>query len=212
MDQAEDRRGAEAVLRLMKGAEPQSAEELAAKAGMSPVGMRLHLNDLAAKGLVRFSEHRERAGRPLRRWSLTDAAGANFPDAHGVLAVELLASVKEIYGKQALQKIVARREKDMLARYRAAISPSMPVAKRVATLAKLRSEEGYMAESRKTARGVLLIENHCPICAAAAACQKFCRSELRVFQQSLGDDVTVERTDHVLAGARRCAYLVAKRS
>jgi predicted ArsR family transcriptional regulator len=209
---AQDRRGSEAVLRLMKGAEPLTAEELAARAGMSSAGMRLHLNELAAKGFVRFSEHRERAGRPLRRWSLTDAAGVAFPDAHEALAVELIASVKEIYGKAALQKLIARREKEMLARYRAAISPSMPIAKRVATLAQLRSEEGYMAESRKTSRGVLLIENHCPICAAAAACQKFCRSELRVFQQSLGDDVAVERTDHVLAGARRCAYLVSKRA
>ncbi len=208
----QERRAAEGVLKLMKGAEPLTAEELAAKAGMSPVGMRLHLNELAAKGFVRFTEHRERKGRPLRRWSLTDAAGVAFPDAHEALAVELIASVTEIYGKPALQKLIARREKEMLERYRAAISPSMPLAKRVATLAQLRSAEGYMAESRKTARGILLIENHCPICAAAAACQKFCRSELRVFQQSLGDDVSVERTDHVLAGARRCAYLISKRT
>ena len=65
--------------------------------------------------------------------------------------------------------------------------------------------------ARKTAKGVLLVENHCPICAAAKACQQFCRSELRVFQEALGDDVTVERVDHILAGARRCAYLVCPR-
>jgi predicted ArsR family transcriptional regulator len=58
---------------------------------------------------------------------------------------------------------------------------------------------------------MLLVENHCPICAAAKECQQFCRSELRVFQQALGDDVRVERVDHILAGARRCAYLVRER-
>jgi len=59
--------------------------------------------------------------------------------------------------------------------------------------------------------GFLLIENHCPICAAAAACQGFCRAELEVFRDTLGADVIVERTDHILAGARRCAYRIASK-
>jgi hypothetical protein len=57
----------------------------------------------------------------------------------------------------------------------------------------------------------LLVENHCPICAAATACQGFCRSELQIFQEVLGDDVQVARTEHVLSGARRCAYRIAAR-
>jgi predicted ArsR family transcriptional regulator len=55
----------------------------------------------------------------------------------------------------------------------------------------------------------LLAENHCPICAAARACQGFCRSELELFKAVLGKRVTVERQDHILAGARRCAYRIA---
>jgi predicted ArsR family transcriptional regulator len=54
----------------------------------------------------------------------------------------------------------------------------------------------------------LLIEDHCPICAAATQCQGFCRSELALFQRCLGPGATVERTEHLLAGARRCAYRV----
>jgi predicted ArsR family transcriptional regulator len=56
----------------------------------------------------------------------------------------------------------------------------------------------------------LFVENHCPICAAAAACQGLCRSELAVFRAVLGADVTVERIDHILAGARRCAYRICR--
>jgi predicted ArsR family transcriptional regulator len=56
---------------------------------------------------------------------------------------------------------------------------------------------------------VLLVENHCPICAAARDCQGFCRSELAIFQDTLGPDCQVERTDHLLAGARRCAYRIS---
>ena len=65
-----------------------------------------------------------------------------------------------------------------------------------------------MAEWRADADGFLLLENHCPICAAATACQGFCRAELDVFRAVLGPGVSVERTDHILAGARRCAYRI----
>jgi predicted ArsR family transcriptional regulator len=57
-----------------------------------------------------------------------------------------------------------------------------------------------------------LVENHCPICVAAAACTNLCAGELHVFQAVLGEDVAVERTDHILAGARRCAYRISKRT
>jgi hypothetical protein len=36
--------------------------------------------------------------------------------------------------------------------------------------------------------------------------QNFCRSELEIFQRVMGEGRTVERAEHVLAGARRCAY------
>ena len=54
----------------------------------------------------------------------------------------------------------------------------------------------------------LLVENHCPICAAAASCTGLCAKELEVFQAVLGDEVEVTRTEHIMAGARRCAYRV----
>jgi predicted ArsR family transcriptional regulator len=66
------------------------------------------------------------------------------------------------------------------------------------------------AESGTGGGGFLLVENHCPICAAARTCQGLCASELEVFRRVLGPDVTVERSDHILAGARRCAYRVSK--
>lgn len=78
---------------------------------------------------------------------------------------------------------------------------------RIALLAKLRTWEGYMAEYEDLGDGrFLFIENNCPICAAAAVCQGFCRAELTVFKQVL--DAQVERVEHILDQARRCAYIV----
>lgn len=55
----------------------------------------------------------------------------------------------------------------------------------------------------------LFVENHCPIC-AAAACQGLCRSELAIFRAGLRSGVAVERVEHILAGARRYADRIGK--
>jgi predicted ArsR family transcriptional regulator len=63
---------------------------------------------------------------------------------------------------------------------------------------------------RQSDDGLALVENHCPVCAAARACQDLCRSELDIFRAVLGG-AAVERTDHIVAGARRCAYRIEPR-
>jgi predicted ArsR family transcriptional regulator len=70
-----------------------------------------------------------------------------------------------------------------------------------------------MAEWQREKDGSFtFVENHCPICAAAKACQGLCRSELEVFQRALGEGAHVERTSHILTGARRCAYRITAKS
>jgi predicted ArsR family transcriptional regulator len=96
----------------------------------------------------------------------------------------------------------------MAAQYEQALHGAASLEERVTRLARLRSAEGYMAEvARRDDGGYMIAENHCPICAAAAACQGFCRSELALFARLLAP-ARVERVEHLLAGARRCSYLV----
>ena len=66
-----------------------------------------------------------------------------------------------------------------------------------------------MARAERVGRDWVLVEAHCPICAAAQSCQGFCRSELALFRRCLGPELQVERTEHLLAGARRCAYRIS---
>ncbi len=76
----------------------------------------------------------------------------------------------------------------------------------------MRSEEGYMAKVEQDDDSWLFIENHCPICAAATACQNFCRSELALFSEIVGDDGSIEREQYLLNGAGRCVYRVKVKS
>jgi predicted ArsR family transcriptional regulator len=120
----------------------------------------------------------------------------------------LIDAVRSTLGDAALERLIRVRETETLQTYRKALRGITMLADKLARLAEIRSREGYMAEWRPDGAGFLLLENHCPICAAATVCQGFCRAELDVFRAALGPAVTIERTDHILAGARRCAYRI----
>ena len=117
--------------------------------------------------------------------------------------------MKEAFGEDGVEKLLEVRAAEQTSAYRKRIGRTADLRRRLERLAELRTEEGYMAGVSAEADGsFLLVENHCPICAAAAACTGLCAAELRVFRNVLGEDVEIERGDHILAGARRCAYRV----
>lgn len=199
---------AEDLLLLIKTRGPQTTQAAAARLAVSRQAARMHLEKLAEQGLVAHAAERQGVGRPRRVWSLTPAGHGRFPDTHAQMTVELIDAVREEFGEAGLDRLVARRERATEVGYRAAVAAEAGLETRLDRLAALRRAEGYMAEWRaEPDGGYLLVENHCPICAAAQACQGFCRSELALFEMLLAP-AKVERIEHILAGARRCAYRV----
>jgi predicted ArsR family transcriptional regulator len=197
----------EQILLLLKSKGPASTRSLAEQLGVSRQGALQQLEKLEAEGLVQYDLERQGVGRPSRSWSISAKGQDRFPNTHAQLTVELLDAVRAEFGETGLERLVQRREAATETGYRQAVAGAQDLETRLDRLARLRAAEGYMAEWRLIEDGYLLIENHCPICAAAAACQGFCRSELAMFRALLAP-ASVERTEHVLAGARRCAYLV----
>jgi predicted ArsR family transcriptional regulator len=200
----------EQILFMLKTRGSSRTGEIASRLGLTRQGARQQLEKLAAEGLIGFADKRDGVGRPRRSWSLTAKTDARFPDTHSALTLELLGAVAAEFGEAGLDRLIARRERDSLDSYRAAMGGLTDLRSRLRRLAGLRRAEGYMAEVSEDEEGLLLIENHCPICAAASACQGLCRSELAIFQAVLGEGCRVERIDHILAGARRCAYRVTQ--
>jgi predicted ArsR family transcriptional regulator len=196
------------LLLLLKTRGPQTAAGLAAALAITGEAARQQLVRLAQGGLVESSSEPRGVGRPAQVWRLTDRGHARFPDGHAELTVRLLGAVRSELGEEALDRLIAARAAESLAGYRAALEGARDLGERVARLAEVRTREGYLAECQATDNGYLLVENHCPICAAATACQGFCRAERDLFQKALGKGVSVERTEHIVNGDRRCAYRV----
>ena len=149
---------------------PQSAAALGRSLGISGEAARQQLLRLEVQGLVEARNEVRGVGRPVAMWHLTQAAADRFPDTHAQLTVDLLEIVRNQLGEGALETVISTRERETEAVYEAAMAGASTPVERIARLAEIRSDEGYMAEWFEEGDGYLLVENHCPICAAAAQC------------------------------------------
>jgi len=203
------------IVERLKRVESATAPELATGFGLTDTAVRQHLEALETLGLVeRSASEPAGRGRPPVAWHLTSLATSLFPDRHADLTVELISSIRTALGEDGLTKVIGTRAKAQEAAYRRSLpEPGCPLAERVGRLADVRTAEGYLAESMANGDGtVLLVEHHCPIADAARTCTGLCQSELELFQRVLGEDVVVERTQHLMAGDMRCAYRITERA
>jgi len=187
--------------------------ELARAFDMTEAGVRQHLDALEEHGLVGSRPGPAKGrGRPPTVWALTDLAQDLFPDRHDDLTVELITAVRTALGDQGLARVIDARANVQRAAYERAVPKRGALRARVEALARIRTEEGYVAEvlddPEPNGNAVLLVEHHCPICTAASACPGLCGSELALFREVLGPKVTVERTQHIVSGDRRCTYRI----
>ena len=200
------------ILGRLKRFGPQGADSLARALGVTAMAVRQHLYAMAEEGFVAFVEEPQARGRPVKLWCATERADPLFPDAHAALSVELIVTVRSVFGEEGLDRLVAARTARQITEYGARLKAARTLESRVAALAKIRTEEGYLCESKREGDDFLLLENHCPICEAARACTGLCRQELELFRATLGRGVDVVREDHILKGARRCAYRVSAKT
>jgi predicted ArsR family transcriptional regulator len=197
------------IVKLLKTEGAMDSASLAGHLDVTAMAVRQHLYALQQEKLVTAEERPVPLGRPAKFWRLTKEAERLFPDAYAELNAALITSVQDAFGPQGMARLLDARMARQRADYRARIDGSAPLAKRIQQLAKIRADEGYMAEVKRDGTGFLFIENHCPIRAAATACQGFCSSELELFRSALGPGVSVERAEHILSGDRRCVYRIA---
>ena len=104
--------------------------------------------------------------------------------------------------------LLAHHNDKLAARYETVLD-GRDLPERVATIARLRDEEGYDADCHEDGDGSLVLtESNCAVHRVAEQCASVCAHEHELLRRLLGPEVEVTRTSHILAGAAACTYRV----
>jgi predicted ArsR family transcriptional regulator len=196
------------ILRLLRTRGPQTASHLAQALGLTLMGALRQLHALTAEGLVKRGAQRQPKGRPIFLYELTGAGFDRFPRNYHALANQLLDVVASTGGARKVDSLFAGRMDQLYAKF----APRMAgkdLAGRVAELAKIQDETGYMATWEKVKGGYLLREQNCAIYRVACRFQQACQYEIELFRRLL--DANITRLDHQVKGDLQCTYFVRER-
>jgi predicted ArsR family transcriptional regulator len=170
------------------------------------VAARQCLALLEKAGVVATSLDRRRIGRPAYLYSLTDKAGAFFPNEYADFVNRVLGAIVQLDGEEKVATIFKQMKKNAVTQH----APRMAgksFRERVAEMAKIQSQSGYMAEWKQLDHHTFQITEHnCAIARVAQQCQHACVCELAMFRELL--QATVNRQEHIVDGDPCCRYIV----
>jgi DeoR family suf operon transcriptional repressor len=194
------------VLVMLKKRGEAGTDELARALGITVSAVRQHLVGLAQNGLVTHRVARSGPGRPRHLHRLTAGAEALFPKYYGELTNELLSYLED-EDPAVLQRIFERRRRRRVEGSLARLG-GKPFPERVAELARILDEDGYLADFERMPNGWFRITEHnCAILAVAHRYRLACSTEIEFIREVL-PDARVERVAHMMAGAHVCQYEV----
>jgi predicted ArsR family transcriptional regulator len=206
-----------AILFALRRDGPLSPDELVSRLGISRTAVLQQLRGLETGGLVARRAVRHGVGRPRHLYEVTFEAQAAFPSSYDRLSEGLLQAIEAVGGQALVHDVFRTRRESLAARAKERIAEAgltdAPLAERVAMLARIQDELGYLAcaEVSVDADGVpdgavRLHEHNCAIHTIAVSHPDACRCEIGWFRDVLG--ARVVRETHIAAGARSCTYRI----
>ena len=194
-----------AVLIELKRARQLTAKDLAARLGISLNAVRHHLKELEAEALVEYERRHHGVGAPAFAYALSASGQALFPRRYETTLTELLDYVVRREGRASAVAVLEERYEALTRRVQGELAGASP-GERMAAVARLLSDEGYMAEGTAVSDTGTLIEHNCAIQAVAERFPEICEAEARFLEAALG--ARVDRREHILSGCSACEYRV----
>jgi DeoR family suf operon transcriptional repressor len=193
------------VLLEIKKSQPITAKQLGTVFGVSANAVRRHLKELEVDGLVRFGREQHGLGAPAFAYRLTEAGEALFPNGYRDTLLTMLDLVEAREGRAGVVKMFEARYALLAERLRSELAAT-PAERRLAVVAQVLTDAGYMAEWREADGVFRLAEHNCAMRAVVERFPEICTVEERFLNDVLG--AQVEREAHIVRGCNSCEYAV----
>jgi len=200
------------LLYYLKVMQQAGLKELANVMKVSRMAIHKHLTVLQMRGLVEGVETRGRIGRPRMVYQLTSQSKTVFPKSYSAIATYAFDFIEKNMGKEAVEKVLRERQSELFDPYYKRLR-DLEFDKQVKELARIRDEEGYIAESKKESKSSggkhVLLEYNCPIIHIAEKHWEACTTETELFEKLL--DADIETTHRAAKGDSICKFVIKER-
>ena len=151
------------ILNTLKRTKGLSVNELVGKMKMSYMGIKQHCLTLERDGYLDTWRRPQKMGRPEMVYRLTRRTHDLFPCDSNDFTLELLKSIKDVYGPNGPEKMLFNVFERKTAGLKAKVKGDT-VADRAKWLAGVRDKEGFMSEYvSDNGTGSHILECHSPI-------------------------------------------------
>lgn len=189
----DDPRTRDLVARSILENGPSSAVVLAERLGLTPAGIRRHLDALVGDGVLEARQPRAALsrgrGRPSKVFIMTDGGREKFDHSYDDLAVSALKYLAAQSGEQSLNAFAAARAEDMERTLSLAMKSTTKASERPKALAIALSAQGYAGSLMHREHGEELCQHHCPIAHVAVEFPQLCEAETEALSRLLGTHV-----------------------
>ena len=195
------------LLYYLKIVQQVGLAELAQRMKISRMAVHKHLAVLQNRGLVESIEIRNGVGRPKMMYQLTSRGKTYFPKSNSAVATAALDFIEKSMGSKGVVKFFRERQAELFDRYQDRLK-NLGFDRKVKELAKIRDEEGYMAESKQLRKGDrhIMLEYNCPILQIAEKHWEACPAETELFEKLL--DASVETSRRAVNGDQVCRFII----
>ena len=189
-----DARTRDQVARAILETGPATAVDLASRMGMTPAGIRRHLDALVSDGILTSREPYQSTalrgrGRPARVFLMTDQGRENFEHSYDDLAVSALKFIASSDNNLSIKSFADQRASEMESRARARIDQQSSLAAKSSALATFLTDEGFASDVTAGPMGDQLCQHHCPVAHVATQFPELCEAETQALSRLLGTHV-----------------------
>jgi len=194
------------IMQMLKTNGGLSAKAITDNLGITGMAVRRHLSVLEKEDLIEYTTVRQTMGRPMAVYRLTEKAEGFFPNKYHTVALELLSELEGESGVKEVNHLFELRRISLQNRHQQHLE-GKDLESKVAALAEIQTNNGYMATWEKRTDGVFeLTEYNCPIYQIASKYTHACTCETRLFESLL--HAKVEQTECLAKNGKKCVYRI----
>lgn len=193
------------ILTNLKINSGMTVDELAGELDITPMGVRQHLALMEREELVIKEKNRRPIGRPNFKYSLTDKAEDLFPKSYDDFVTGILRDMIDLDGENKVKAIFEARKRRIYNALQNRFGQKK-LTDRVNALSKYLNENDHFSVVCKEKRNIILTKYNCPLLMISKEFPHLCRCEQSLYQELLGADVLIDRSQ--AGGDKSCRFII----